>query len=214
MSDKKRAAVFHSRDTYTFFNYLAYALYAPLYIAGPVITFNDFVWQVGTHHPVIPFSLHSSSYVQLARPTDIAPRATARYGLRFLISLLTMETLIHIMHVVAIKDTRAWSGMTPAQLSMLGFWNLIFVWLKVCHSISVQTTADQVSGSCFCLGDSFAYGRLWMGWTRPRTWCAAWRITTHRSASGARGTVRTTSGSCATSTFRLAGRIGSLRRAC
>jgi D-alanyl-lipoteichoic acid acyltransferase DltB (MBOAT superfamily) len=42
-----------------------------------------------------------------------------------------METLIHIMHVVAIKDARAWSGMTPAQLSMLGFWNLIFVWLKV-----------------------------------------------------------------------------------
>jgi hypothetical protein len=42
-----------------------------------------------------------------------------------------METLIHIMHVVAIKDARAWSGMTPAQFSMLGFWNLIFVWLKV-----------------------------------------------------------------------------------
>ncbi|KAH9991748.1 MBOAT-domain-containing protein [Russula vinacea] len=106
LSDKKRAAVFHSRETYTFRSYLAYVLYAPLYIAGPIITFNDFMWQ-------------------LARPVDIAPRTTARYALRFLISLLTMETLIHIMHVVAIKDARAWSGMTPAQLSMLGFWNLI-----------------------------------------------------------------------------------------
>lgn len=42
-----------------------------------------------------------------------------------------METLIHIMHVVAIKDAAAWDGMNAAQLSMLGFWNLIFVWLKV-----------------------------------------------------------------------------------
>jgi membrane-bound O-acyltransferase GUP1_2 len=131
LSDKKRAAVFHSRETYTFRSYLAYVLYAPLYIAGPIITFNDFMWQVRTHHTVIHRSWGSCSYIQLARPVDIAPRTTARYALRFLISLLTMETLIHIMHVVAIKDARAWSGMTPAQLSMLGFWNLIFVWLKV-----------------------------------------------------------------------------------
>ena len=54
-----------------------------------------------------------------------------RYAIRFCITLLTMETLIHVMHVVAIKDAHAWSGMTPAQLSMIGFWNLIFVWLKV-----------------------------------------------------------------------------------
>jgi D-alanyl-lipoteichoic acid acyltransferase DltB (MBOAT superfamily) len=46
LSDKKRASVFHSRATYTFLNYLAYALYAPLYIAGPILTFNDFMWQV------------------------------------------------------------------------------------------------------------------------------------------------------------------------
>ena len=46
LSDKKRAAVFHPRSTYTFLNYLSYALYAPLYIAGPILTFNDFMWQV------------------------------------------------------------------------------------------------------------------------------------------------------------------------
>ena len=46
LSDKKRPSVFHPRATYTFLNYLAYALYAPLYIAGPILTFNDFMWQV------------------------------------------------------------------------------------------------------------------------------------------------------------------------
>jgi hypothetical protein len=43
-----------------------------------------------------------------------------------------METLIHVMHIVAIKNAHTWSGMSPAQHSMIGFWNLIFVWLKVC----------------------------------------------------------------------------------
>ena len=52
VSDKKRAAVFHSPETYTFTNYIAYTLYAPLYIAGPIITFNDFMWQVGAHQPI------------------------------------------------------------------------------------------------------------------------------------------------------------------
>jgi hypothetical protein len=142
-----------------------------------------------------------------------------------------METLIHIMHVVAIKDARAWTGMNPAQLSMLGFWNLIFVWLKVCciiQSISpIVFDAKLIlsnfspgclwllsGNSCFCRGDSFVYGRLWMGWTRPRTWCAAWRTTTRPLDSGARGTAHSISGSCATSTFRSAGRIDSSRRVC
>jgi hypothetical protein len=32
-----------------------------------------------------------------------------------------METLIHVMYVIAIKDARGWNDMSPAQLSMLGF---------------------------------------------------------------------------------------------
>jgi len=31
---------------YNFFNYLIYILYIPLYLAGPIITFNDFIYQV------------------------------------------------------------------------------------------------------------------------------------------------------------------------
>lgn len=33
-------------EEYTLKNLVAYALYPPLYIAGPIITFNDFIWQV------------------------------------------------------------------------------------------------------------------------------------------------------------------------
>ena len=44
---------------------------------------------------------------------------------------MTMEYILHFMYVVAIKDSRAWVGDTPAEIAMIGFWNLIIVWLKV-----------------------------------------------------------------------------------
>jgi len=46
MSDKQRTSSAHPLEVYTFGNYLAYILYPPLYIAGPIITYNDFMWQV------------------------------------------------------------------------------------------------------------------------------------------------------------------------
>lgn len=53
------------------------------------------------------------------------------YLLRFLFCLLTLEFILHFMYVVAIKDTRTWQGASPMELSMVGFWNLIIIWLKV-----------------------------------------------------------------------------------
>lgn len=44
---------------------------------------------------------------------------------------MTMEFILHFIYVVAIKDAKAWAGDTAAQLSMIGLWNLIIVWLKV-----------------------------------------------------------------------------------
>ena len=41
-----------------------------------------------------------------------------------------MERLIRVMRVLSMKDVHAWSGVSPEQLSMIDFWNLIFVWLK------------------------------------------------------------------------------------
>lgn len=54
------------------------------------------------------------------------------YFIRFAFCFLTMEFILHYMYMVAIKDAKAWSGYSAAELSMVGFWNLIIVWLKVC----------------------------------------------------------------------------------
>ena len=53
------------------------------------------------------------------------------YLIRFVVCYLTMEYVLHFIYVVAIKDTKSWIGDSPAQIAMIGFWNLIVVWLKV-----------------------------------------------------------------------------------
>ena len=113
---------------YTWQNYLAYVLYPPLYIAGPIITFNSFINQV-------------------KKRASIPKRDIITYAIRFFICWLTMEILLHYIYVVAIKDSwatfydtngslvkqLAWEGDSPFELAMISFWNLIVMWLKVSY---------------------------------------------------------------------------------
>jgi protein-cysteine N-palmitoyltransferase HHAT len=46
LSERERINIPCGQDDYSLFNYLAYALYSPLYLAGPIITYNDFIAQV------------------------------------------------------------------------------------------------------------------------------------------------------------------------
>jgi len=43
---RKRVSTSLPEEDYSLLNFIAYCLYPPLYIAGPIMTFNDFVWQV------------------------------------------------------------------------------------------------------------------------------------------------------------------------
>ena len=45
-TEKLRVTVPHGDEHFSALNYVAYVLYPPLYIAGPIMTFNDFMWQV------------------------------------------------------------------------------------------------------------------------------------------------------------------------
>ena len=112
LDSRARSATSHPLSEYTFLNYILYVLYPPLFVAGPIMTFNDF-------------------YSQLQRPLTIPGRVLVSYAIRFAVCLLTMEFILHYMYVNAMKEAEAWYGNTPLQLSLIGFWNLIIVWLKV-----------------------------------------------------------------------------------
>ncbi|AET37975.1 membrane-bound O-acyltransferase family protein Ecym_2227 [Eremothecium cymbalariae DBVPG len=113
LDERSRLVAPHSLRDYSIKNYLAYVTYTPLFIAGPIITFNDYLYQ----------SCHTLP--------SIAGHRIVRYALNLTCCLLTMEFLLHFMYVVAVSKTKAWAGDTPFQLSMIGLFNLNVIWLKL-----------------------------------------------------------------------------------
>ncbi|KAH7884850.1 MBOAT, membrane-bound O-acyltransferase family-domain-containing protein [Phlebopus sp. FC_14] len=153
LTEKQRAATPHPLDQYSYANYLAYVLFPPLYIAGPIVTFNNFMWQ-------------------LRRPLDIPWRTVLGYLMRFLICFLTMEFILHFMYMVSIKDTKAWYGDTPLELSMIGFWNLIIVWLKLLlpwrffRLWSLASGIDAPENMVRCMANNYSTLGFWRSWHR------------------------------------------------
>lgn len=143
-----------ARD-FTFRNYVAYALYAPLYLTGPILTFNDYISQ------------------QRYRPLSIETPRTIRYAVRFLLCLLCMELLLHTVYIGAIsKAGPDWSSYTAAQLSLLSYMNLIIIWLKLLlpwrlfRLWSLMDGVDPPENMVRCVSNNFSTSSFWRGWHR------------------------------------------------
>ncbi|KWU45124.1 MBOAT-domain-containing protein [Rhodotorula sp. JG-1b] len=143
---------------YSFVLYLAYVLYPPLYLAGPIMTYPSFV-------------------AQLAPPAETTPLALVAYAVRFLACWVTMELVLHTMYVVALKDSGKgwWNGMTPAQVSLVGFWNLIVVWLKASSLLlpwrlfRLWSLLDGIvppENMIRCMANNYSVLGFWRAWHR------------------------------------------------
>ncbi|KAI4955635.1 hypothetical protein J4E91_001496 [Alternaria rosae] len=155
LSERDRVTIPAKATDYTFRNYFAYAMYSPLYLAGPIITFNDYIAQCRY------------------RPHSITTKRTTMYLVRFIVVLLTMEIMIHYMYMVAIFHERPdWSQYTPAQLSMLGFFNLKHIWLKLLipwrffRLWSLLDGIDPPENMVRCMSDNYSVMHFWRGWHR------------------------------------------------
>lgn len=140
---------------YTFRNYVAYAIYAPLYLTGPIITFNDYISQ----------SKHRASSIETPR--------TIRYGIRFLLVLLSMELVLHFNYVCAIsKAYPVWSDYTAAQLSLLSFMNLHIIWLKLLipwrlfRLWALIDGIDPPENMVRCVSNNYSTQLFWRSWHR------------------------------------------------
>ena len=91
-SHKQRTVLSHDVETYSFVNYVSYALYPPLFIAGPIITFNDFMWQV---------SLSLASYARAVR-SQVVHAATETCSAQLAGCTLLPDTLLRLHHDVGI----------------------------------------------------------------------------------------------------------------
>ncbi|KAI9139714.1 MBOAT, membrane-bound O-acyltransferase family-domain-containing protein [Paraphysoderma sedebokerense] len=150
-NDRLRIALPHSKSHYSYFNYLTYVLYIPLYFAGPIITYNSFI-------------------SQFLYPPSIPLRPRVMYFIRLCIIFFNLELFLHIFHVVAISKTRAWTGMTPFEISMVGYFNLKIIWLKLsviwkffrfwgwCDGI------ETVENMKRCMSNNYSARGFWKDW--------------------------------------------------
>ncbi|KAG9003064.1 glycerol transporter [Tulasnella sp. 427] len=151
--EKDRVVMPHLAEDYSFINYLAFAIYPPLYIAGPIMTFNNFVWQ-------------------MRQPVQIPFRDVITYLVRFVACLMCMELILHYMWVVAMKDTDSWLGLSPAEISLVGFWNLIIVWLKLLipwrffRLWALADGMDAPENMVRCMANNYSVFGFWRSWHR------------------------------------------------
>lgn len=103
------------------------------------------------------------------------PRRTTLYFIRLLISILTMELLLHYIYVVAISKSAShgsWEGNTPFQLSMIGFFNLHIIWLKLLipwrlfRAWALVDNIDPPENMLRCMSDNYSALAFWRAWHR------------------------------------------------
>ena len=155
LSERDRVDIPARQEEYSFRNYLAYALYSPLYLAGPILTFNDYISQVK-----FP-------------PKSVTSSRTILYGIRFVVCLLTMEIMLHFIYAVAISKAKpAWEVYSPFQLSMLGFFNLHIIWLKLLlpwrffRFWALVDGIDPPENMVRCMSNNYSALAFWRGWHR------------------------------------------------
>ncbi|KIY43881.1 MBOAT-domain-containing protein [Fistulina hepatica ATCC 64428] len=153
MDYRQRQSMSHPLSYYNYTSYLAYVLYPPLYIAGPIMSFNDFMWQ-------------------LRHPIAITRRSNIGYAIRWVVCFLTMEVILHTMYVVAIKDSAAWAGDSPVEMSMIAFWNLMIVWLKLLlpwrffRLWALLDGIDPPENMIRCMANNYSVTGFWRSWHR------------------------------------------------
>ncbi|KOS21410.1 Glycerol uptake protein 1 [Escovopsis weberi] len=155
LSERDRVAIPADVKDFSFRNYVGYALYAPLYIAGPILTFNDYISQ----------AKHRAASIETAR--------TARYAVRFLLVLLAMELVLHYDYVGAIsKAAPVWADYTAAQLSLLSFFNLHIIWLKLLlpwrlfRLWALVDGVDPPENMVRCVSNNYSTQLFWRAWHR------------------------------------------------
>lgn len=150
-----------SECDYKFSSYLSYMCYAPLFICGPVITFNDYMYQM-KYNKFRKFPI----------------KETLVYALHSLFLALLLELLLHLVHIYAIYDTRSWVLLKPRHILSVLIMNFISLWLKLAviwrffrlwAALDNIFTVENTGYPQFSL---YSISKLWKQWHRSfNKWC-------------------------------------------
>jgi protein-cysteine N-palmitoyltransferase HHAT len=155
LSERDRVRIPAEPSAFNFVYYVAYVLYSPLYLTGPILTFNDYISQQRYPSP------------------SLTKTRIILYGIRFGLTLLCMEFVLHYIYAMAISSAKPdWSLYTPGQLSMLGYFNLHIIWLKLLipwrffRLWALLDGIDPPENMVRCMSNNYSALAFWRGWHR------------------------------------------------
>ncbi|KAF4666108.1 hypothetical protein FOZ61_010210 [Perkinsus olseni] len=138
--------------------YMAYILYAPLYVAGPILTFNAFVTYV--YQPQTTFSV----------------RKITIYAIRWVLCLFLMSLYQHYCwaNIIAKGSDSAQNlaGMSGPNLVFVSLFSLFFIWLKfviIWRFFRLWALCDGVEtpeNMTRCVFNNYSCTQFWRSWHR------------------------------------------------
>ena len=135
-------------------SYFTFVFYPPLYLSGPIMTFNDFWWQ------------NCSKRI-------VNRKQVALYAARLVGSFLCLEVILHLFHVCAIKSAQAWgSNFTTQSYAGVAFLNLKVIWLKLlviwrfARFFSLLDGIDPPENMNRCMSNNYSALMFWRSWHR------------------------------------------------
>jgi len=127
---------------------VAHAVYPPLYLAGPIVTYTDFAGQISSSPGTV--DTDADSYTDTGDAPAPAPERARRkqtrwrelrvYGLRTALDVAVIELMSHYLYfnsiatnnvLTANTNTRA-RNVSALDVATCGWWALAFTWLKFC----------------------------------------------------------------------------------
>ncbi|KAJ3302254.1 glycerol transporter, partial [Blyttiomyces sp. JEL0837] len=151
---KARVETSLRHDDYNYVNFLAHILYVPLYLAGPVITFNDFINQMRR------------------RSNDLTLKKWIIGVIRWIGCFLLLEIIMHYCYIVAINKARAWKTFSALEIGVIGYLNLKHIWLKLLimwRFFGLWAFADgveTVENMHRCMSNNYSASGFWRSWHR------------------------------------------------
>lgn len=133
---------------YNLTNYLTYIFYPPLYLAGPIMTFNSFMNQTRKR----------------------VWKTTVLYGVRLVIAILLLEFILHFFWVVAIKEGAAFNGLRPLDIFSIAYLNLKIIWLKLLviwrlfRFFSLLDATTPPENMLRCMSNNYSLLGFWRQW--------------------------------------------------
>lgn len=134
---------------YNYFNYLTYMIYAPLYIAGPILSFNAFM----------KYEFHPQSRVN-----------SALYILRWVVNFCLLEGLLAYFPLFAVIQSNLLFHLTPVEICVVLYLVLKMMWLKflllwrffrawcLLDGVYVEENMDR------CMSNNYSLAQFWQHW--------------------------------------------------